>query len=90
MQHKPIVLCEIRGTMCLFQREDPDAGTRRRIRKELNMLNLISRARETIARRSHYSRLANEINDLTLRDLADINGDRTDMLRAAYRHVYGR
>lgn len=54
------------------------------------MLNLISRARESIARRNRYNRLADEINGLSQRDLADFKGDRAEMLSAAYQHVYGR
>ncbi|MGE0284309.1 MAG: hypothetical protein AB7P20_27340 [Rhizobiaceae bacterium] len=43
-----------------------------------------------IAKRARYNRMVSEINSLTARDLADFNGDRTEMLRAVYLDVYGR
>lgn len=43
-----------------------------------------------IAKRNRYYRMVDEINGLTDRDLADFNGNRSDMLRAAYQDVYGR
>jgi len=43
-----------------------------------------------IAKRARYNRMIEEIRGLTDRDLADFNGDRTEMLRAAYQDVYGR
>ena len=52
--------------------------------------NLINSARDRAAKRRHYNRLVNEIMGMTPRDLADINGNRTDMLRGVYREVYGR
>ncbi|MBS3647954.1 hypothetical protein KEU06_04835 [Pseudaminobacter sp. 19-2017] len=52
--------------------------------------NLIQNARERVAKRRRYNQLVDEIMGLSPRDLADINGNRTDMLRHAYRQVYGR
>lgn len=46
--------------------------------------------RSRIEKRQRYNRLAAEILGMTDRDLADINGNRTDMLLHAYREVYGR
>jgi hypothetical protein len=43
-----------------------------------------------IAKRNNYRRMIDEINSLTARDLADFNGNREEMLRAAYNEVYGR
>lgn len=43
-----------------------------------------------MAKRNRYSRMINEINGLSDRDLADFNGNRQEMLRAAYNDVYGR
>lgn len=43
-----------------------------------------------IAKRARYHRMVEEIKSLTPRDLADFNGDRQEMLRAAYTEVYGR
>ncbi|HEY5817512.1 MAG TPA: hypothetical protein VIU14_03785 [Mesorhizobium sp.] len=51
---------------------------------------IVNRARNAIAKRNRYNRMINEINGLTARDLADFNGNRTDMLRSAYEEVYGR
>ena len=53
------------------------------------ILGLVSRARDGLARRRRYNQLINEIEALTDRDLADIRGNRTDMLRAARKQVYG-
>lgn len=46
--------------------------------------------RKTIAKRARYQRMVDEIRGLTDRDLADFNGNRDEMLRAAYEAVYGR
>jgi len=54
------------------------------------MFDIVSRARHAIAKRARYGRMVDEINSLTERDLADFNGNRTDMLRAAYQDVFGR
>lgn len=43
-----------------------------------------------IAKRARYRRMIDEINSLSVRDLADFNGNRADMLSAAYQDVYGR
>jgi hypothetical protein len=60
-------------------------------RKDLTMFNsLISNFRTNVERRKRYNRLTNEILGMTERDLADINGNRTDMLRYAYTEVYGK
>ncbi|EBU7498157.1 hypothetical protein DK058_25110, partial [Salmonella enterica subsp. enterica serovar Typhi] len=45
--------------------------------------------KKRMARRNHYNRLIDEISRMSARDLADINGDRSDMMRAAYAEVYG-
>jgi len=51
---------------------------------------LINGTRERVAKRRRYNQLVNEIMSMSSRDLADINGNRTDMLHYAYREVYGR
>ena len=51
---------------------------------------LINGTRDRLAKRRRYNQLVNEIMGMSSRDLADINGNRTDMLRYAYRDVYGR
>lgn len=51
---------------------------------------LINTARDRVAKRRRYNQLVNEIMGMTQRDLADINGNRTDMLVSAHREVYGR
>ena len=52
--------------------------------------NIIARTQSRLARHRRYRQLVDEITSLTDRDLADFNGNRTDMLRTAYRDVYGR
>jgi len=54
------------------------------------MFDIMSRARTAIAKRNRYNRMVEEINGLSERDLADFNGNRTDMLRAVYSEVYGK
>ena len=51
---------------------------------------LITHARDRLARRMKYNRLVDEIQALSQRDLADMGADRGDMLRQAYRDIYGR
>ena len=45
--------------------------------------------RDRAAKRRRYNQLTSEILGLSDRDLSDINANRTDMLRHAYREVYG-
>ncbi len=51
--------------------------------------NLISYAQDRISKRRQFNRLADEIAGLSQRDLADLRADRGEMLRHAYRKVYG-
>lgn len=51
--------------------------------------SLVSRAKDRLAKRNRYKRLVAEIESLSTRDLADINGNRAEMLRHAYQEVYG-
>jgi hypothetical protein len=51
---------------------------------------LINSTRDRIAKRRRYNQLVDEIMGMSNRDLADINGNRTDMLLHAHREVYGR
>ena len=50
--------------------------------------SIVKNVRKRVEQR--YNRLPSEILNMSDRDLADINGNRTDMLRYAYREVYGR
>lgn len=52
-------------------------------------VNAIAIAKESIAKRRRYNALVAEIQSLTSRDLADFNGNRSEMLYHAYREVYG-
>jgi len=52
--------------------------------------NLVKQAKSRIEKRARYNRLVAEIEGLTNRDLVDIGGDRSEMLRHAYRDVYGK
>lgn len=56
-------------------------------RKELEMFETL---KTRLAKRARYNRMIDEIKSLTSRDLADFNGNREEMLRAAYTEVYGR
>jgi hypothetical protein len=51
---------------------------------------LIHTTRDRIAKRRRYNHLVSEIMALSSRDLADIDGNRTDMLRHVHQHVYGK
>lgn len=50
---------------------------------------VLVRARQRLAQRSRYQRMIREINELSSRDLAELNADRGTMLRQAYADVYG-
>jgi ribosomal protein S7 len=59
-------------------------------RRNLAMIhNLITYAQTRIEKRRQFNRLANEIASLSQRDLADLRADRGEMLRHAYRKIYG-
>ena len=51
--------------------------------------DMISRTKSRIARRRRYNELVSEILSLSDRDLADMNGNRTEMLRHVRQQVYG-
>lgn len=51
--------------------------------------NLIAYAQDRIEKRRNFNRLADEIANLSQRDLADLRADRGEMLRHAYKKVYG-
>nr|WP_145994427.1 DUF1127 domain-containing protein [Mesorhizobium loti] len=53
------------------------------------ILNIVSRARDSMAKRKRYNQLVNEIQSLTDRDLADFNGNRAEMLYNVRRQIYG-
>jgi hypothetical protein len=46
-------------------------------------------ARAQLAKRKRYNQLVDEINGLSERDLADINGNRAEMLYNARREIFG-
>ena len=49
----------------------------------------IFRVRDYLEKRSRYARMASEIEKLSERDLADMRGDRAQMLHHAYLEVFG-
>lgn len=51
--------------------------------------NAIAHAKDRIAKRRRYNALVAEIQSLTPRDLADMNGNRSELLYHAYREIYG-
>ena len=54
------------------------------------MINdLLSRARNGLAKRKRYNQLVNEIHGLSDRDLADIRASRSEMLYQARKQIYG-
>lgn len=55
----------------------------------MNLSRLVSKARTSLAKRRHYNSLVDEITRLSDRDIADFNGDRSEMLYQAYRKIYG-
>lgn len=65
----------------VFQREE--IGNPKGTRK------MFEGIRKSIAKHNRYQRMVTEIRSLTDRDLADFNGNRDEMLRAAYQAVYG-
>lgn len=50
---------------------------------------LIRDARARLAKRKRYNQLVDEINSLSERDLADMNGNRSEMLHHARKEVFG-
>lgn len=50
---------------------------------------LVNNARTSLAKRRQYNSLVAEILSLSDRDIADFNGNRSEMLHQAYRKVYG-
>ena len=50
---------------------------------------MISRTKDRLAKRRRYNALVSEILSLSDRDLADMNGNRTEMLHHVRRQVYG-
>lgn len=51
--------------------------------------SLIKDARARLAKRKRYNQLVGEINSLTDRDLADMNGNRSEMLHHARKEIFG-
>jgi hypothetical protein len=51
--------------------------------------SFIQGARAHLAKRKRYNQLVNEINGLTERDLADMNGNRSEMLHHVRKEIFG-
>jgi len=51
--------------------------------------SMITRTKDRIAKRRRYNDLVSEILSLSDRDLADMNGNRTEMLRHVRQQIYG-
>lgn len=51
--------------------------------------SLLSRARDSIARRKRFNRMVAEVNALSSRDLADLRADRAQMLYDIRKEIYG-
>jgi hypothetical protein len=50
---------------------------------------MISRTKDRLAKRRRYNDLVSEILSLTDRDLADMNGNRAEMLHHVRKQIYG-
>lgn len=55
----------------------------------MGISNIVARARDGMAKRRRYNAMAAEIMQLTPRDLADMNGNREEMLYHVRKEVYG-
>jgi hypothetical protein len=68
-----------------------EQACRSRHRKESAMIfnSPIKDARAHLAKRKRYNQLVNEINGLTERDLADMNGNRSEMLHHVRKEIFG-
>ena len=55
----------------------------------MNVSSMIQGAQHRHEKRRRYNRLVNEILGMSERDVADIRADRGQMLRDAYREIYG-
>jgi hypothetical protein len=53
------------------------------------ILDLVSRARNSLDKRRRYNQLVNEIQGLSDRDLADFRASRSEMLYQARKQIYG-
>ena len=62
-------------------------GTERNLAMILD--SLMTRARDSIAKRKRYNRLVAEIDSFTSRDLADMRADRSEMLYQIHKQIYG-
>lgn len=51
--------------------------------------NLVTRARQSMAKRRRYNQLVSEIESMSERDLADIRASRSEMLYQVRREIYG-
>lgn len=51
--------------------------------------NLIAAFRKRRADRRRYNRAIAEIEQLNIRDLIDLDADSADLMRGAYRQIYG-
>lgn len=51
--------------------------------------SLMKDARAHLAKRKRYNQIVNEINSLSERDLADMSGNRSEMLRYAREQYLG-
>ena len=50
---------------------------------------ILDRPRKSMDKRRSYNRLVAEIQSMSDREIADIRGDRGEMLRSAHQQIYG-
>jgi hypothetical protein len=84
LQRTIIMSCSYRS-----REEQPAAAMRRRRNLAMILDSLMTRARESIAKRKHYNRLVAEIDSFSSRDLADMRADRSEMLYQVHKQIYG-
>ena len=70
-------------------RKKPAARTRHERNLAMIFNDLMTRARNNIAKRKHYNRLVAEIDSFSSRDLADMRADRSEMLYQIHKQIYG-
>ena len=64
-------------------------GNNKKRNPVMTFSGIIAQIKDRRAKRAQFLRIADEINAMSQHDLADIRGDRTEMLRSAYLEIYG-
>ncbi|WP_206521076.1 hypothetical protein, partial [Mesorhizobium sp. M7A.F.Ca.AU.002.02.1.1] len=93
MVHCNIFFLQCTITMSCFVSIKGGRNRRRNAAPKRNLAmildSLMTRARNSIAKRKHYNRLVAEIDSFSSRDLADMRADRSEMLYQIHKQIYG-